>query len=225
LGESAILKMLEYLAKLPSGIVVMEIEGGTSFNAIPAHAVLEIDAVAGVKDALGPKIARLMREIAKIESEFARYPAAGFEPPIPTLSIGMIRTRSDHVTLLGCGRMPPSVDQAADERWMAALRAACEDIGAAFRITEHKQPFQTRATSPLVEACQSELRHSGLNSACHSLSSTNEANVFSRFGIECVAVGPGKSVGNSHAPNEHVKIEQLHQAVRFYKGVIERICL
>jgi acetylornithine deacetylase/succinyl-diaminopimelate desuccinylase-like protein len=129
------------------------------------------------------------------------------------------------VALLGCGRLPPSVGQAVYERWMAALRGACGEIGAAFRVIHYKQPFRTLDSSPLVQACRGELSRYGLDAGLHSLSSTNEANVFSRFGIECAAIGPGQGVGNSHAPNERVRIGQLHDATRFYKGVIERICL
>ena len=229
LGESAILKMLEYLAKLPAGIVIMEMEGGTSFNTIPAHAVLEIDVVAASaalgRESMGAKISRVLRAVGAVEREFSRYPAEGFEPSIATLNIGMIRTRADHVVMLGCGRLPPSVPEGEYEKWMASLRDACGEVGARFRVSEHKGPFRTSENSPLVESCRAELESMGLDSRCQSLSATNEANVFSRFGIPSVAIGPGQSVGNSHAPNEHVRIEQLRDAVRFYKGVIERMCL
>ena len=225
LGESAIAKMLDYLTKLPSGIVVMEMEGGTSFNTVPANAVLEIDMVGGVRDSVGAKISRVMKAIVEVEADFARYPAEGFEPSIPTLNIGLIRTRNDHVVILGCARMPPSVEEAVSDRWMDALGRACAEAGAKFHLTEMKRPFRTSGDSEIVQACRHVLSGKGLDAGCYSLSSTNEANVFSRFGVECVVIGPGRGVGNSHAPNEHVKISELEGAISFYKGVIERLCL
>jgi acetylornithine deacetylase/succinyl-diaminopimelate desuccinylase-like protein len=55
--------------------------------------------------------------------------------------------------------------------------------------------------------------------------SSTEANVFNRFGVECVVVGPGQGVGNSQAPNESIKLSELHQATEFYRRMLEELCL
>lgn len=225
LGESAIHKMLDYLTKLPDGIAVMEIEGGITFNTIPAHAVLEIDMVGGLKDTISQKISRIVRAVKDVEKQFEAYPDAAFDPPTPTLNIGLIRTYEDHVKFSGCCRVPPKVSNEVYEQWMEILRSACHDVGAVFRVTDYKQPFRTPEGAPLIKACQGELAKLGLPTECGAQSVTNEANVFSRFGIECVVVGPGQGVGNSHAPNEHVSLKQLDEAAQFYKGVLERVCL
>lgn len=224
-GESAILKMIDYLTKLPDGLLLMEMEGGINYNTVPSNAVLEIDTVANVRETIGSKVARIMKAIAAVEKDFLNYPDAGFDPSVPTLNIGQVRTYEDMVKFKGCCRLPPSVSNEVYEQWMEALRGACADVGGVFRITEYKQPFRTEMTSPLVEVCQAALAEIGLPAECGAQSVANEANVFSRFGIPCVVVGPGRGVGNSHAPNEHVRIEQLHQAVRFYRGVLERVSL
>jgi acetylornithine deacetylase/succinyl-diaminopimelate desuccinylase-like protein len=137
----------------------------------------------------------------------------------------MARTYEDHVRLSGCCRLPPSVSNETYEEWMTIIRRACEDVGAVFRIVDYKQPFRTPAHESLVQVCQNELRRIGSEPECFAQSVATEANVFSRFGISSVVIGPGQGVGNSHAPNEHVKIEELHRAVDFYRGVIERVCL
>ncbi|MES2964694.1 MAG: M20/M25/M40 family metallo-hydrolase [Bdellovibrionota bacterium] len=224
-GDSAISKMLEYLTKLPDGLVVMEIEGGTSFNTIPGHAVLEIDMVGGLRETIGTKIGRILEAVQAVEREFAKCPDPQFIPAEPTLSIGLVRTFEDFVKFSGCCRLPASVTHEAYEGWMAILRSACEDVGAVFRVTEYKQPFRTPSHHPLALACKAELSRLGLDPAPLAQSVANEANVFNRFGISCVVFGPGHGVGNSHAPNEHVRIEQLHEATRFYRGVLERVCL
>jgi acetylornithine deacetylase/succinyl-diaminopimelate desuccinylase-like protein len=224
-GESAIMKMIEYLAKLPDGLVLMEMEGGVNYNTVPSHAVLEIDTVANVKETIGSKITRIMKAVAKVEKEFLNYPDSSFEPAVPTLNIGLVRTYEDFVKFSGCCRLPPSVSNEVYEKWMEILRDASSEVGGVFRITEYKQPFRTPNDSSLVQVCQDELAKLGLPSVCGAQSVANEANVFSRFGIPCVVVGPGRGVGNSHAPNEHVRIDQLHQAIQFYRGVIERVSL
>lgn len=225
LGESAVLKMFDYLARLPDGLAVMEMEGGTTFNTVPAHAVLEIDMVGGLRDTIGDKIAHIMKTIRNLENDFKSYADSEFDPPFPTLNIGLVRTYEDYVKIKGCCRLPPSVSQEVYERWMEILRATCASIGAVFSVTDHKRPFRATPRSPLIEACQRELSAMGLPSDCMAQSVANEANVFSRFGVECVVFGPGRGVGNSHAPNECVAIEELRAASRFYKGVLERVCL
>lgn len=224
-GDSAILKMLDYLAKLPQGLAIMEIEGGISFNTIPAHAVLEIDMVGGLRETICEKIKRIMRSIADVQAKFRDYHDPEFDPPEPTLNVGLFRTHEEYVKLSGCVRLPPSVSHEIYEHWMQALRQTCQSVGAVFRVTDYKQPFRTPVDEPLLRICQEELAKLGRQSHCGAQSVANEANVFSRFGIACVVMGPGRGVGNSHAPNEHVKIEDLDQATAFYKSVIERICL
>jgi acetylornithine deacetylase/succinyl-diaminopimelate desuccinylase-like protein len=224
-GESAVLKMIDYLTKLPDGIVVMEMEGGVSFNTIPSHAMLEIDMIGAVKETIGSKISKIMSAIAEVEKQFAEYSDPEFQPAIPTLNIGIVRTYEDFVKFSGCCRLPPSVSNEVYERWMEILRSACDAVGAVFRVNEYKQPFRTPQDHDLVAICQDELVKMGLKPSLETQSVANEANVFSRFGIPCVVVGPGQGVGNSHAPNEHVRIDQLHDAVRFYRSVLERVCL
>ncbi len=224
-GESAILKMLDYFTKLPDGLVMMEMDGGVNYNTVPSHAVLEIDMVGGVRDTIGPKISRIIGAIHELEKQFQKFSDPEFEPAHATLNIGVVRTYEDFVKFSGCCRLPPTVSNEVYESWMELLRAACEEVGALFRITEYKQPFRTEATSPLVEVVLSELDKLGLPATCGAQSVANEANVFSRFGIPCVVIGPGQGVGNSHAPNEHVRIDQLHQAIQFYRGVLERVSL
>jgi acetylornithine deacetylase/succinyl-diaminopimelate desuccinylase-like protein len=224
-GESAIAKMLDYLTRLPEGLAVMEMEGGISFNTVPAHAVLEIDMVGALRDSMASKVAKIARAIAAVESEFSKYPDPEFTPSQPTLNIGLIRTYEDFVKISGCCRLPPTVSNEIYEGWMEHLRRECQEVGAAFRVTDYKQPFRTSDEDPLIRVCQDQLRQLGLPVECGAQAVANEANVFTRFGISCVVVGPGQGVGNSHAPNEHVRMEQLNQAIRFYKGVLERVCL
>ena len=224
-GESAILKLFDYLMKLPEGLAVMEIEGGTSYNTVPGHAVLEIDMVGDLRESIASKISKIVKATSEVEKKFAGYPDSEFDPPFPTLNIGLVRTFEDYVKIGGCCRLPPTVTDQVYQGWMEILRTACEEVGATFRITNYKQPFRTPADSPLIKICREELEKQGRSGRCGAQSAANDANVLSRFGIQCVVFGPGQGVGNSHGPDEHVKIADLHEATRFYKGVLERVCL
>jgi acetylornithine deacetylase/succinyl-diaminopimelate desuccinylase-like protein len=224
-GESAIQKMLDYLEKLPDGLAIMEIEGGVNFNTVPAHAILEIDMVGGLRDTISRKIRILMGAIKKVEADFTRYSDPSFLPAGPTLNIGIIRTFEDHIKMVGCCRLPPSVTDDVYHGWMESLRHSCSQLGATFRVADYKQPFRTSVSSDFVKHCQAELKNLGLQSSVATQSSANEANVFSRFGLECLVFGAGRGVGNSHAPNEFVKISDLEAATKFYRGVLERVCV
>ncbi len=224
-GDNAIRKMFDYFTKLPDGLMLMEMQGGVSFNTVPANAVLEIDAVGGINDAIGKKLEKILKVILQVEEDFKNFPDVHFNPPIPTLNIGMVRTFPDHIKLSGCCRVPPTVTNENFENWMTLLRKTCESVGATFRVTDYKQAFKNQGHSAFLTICQEQLEKMGMANELATQAVTNEANVFSRFGIECVVTGPGQGVGNSHAPNEHVKISDLNQAIEFYRLVVEKVCL
>ncbi len=230
LGESAILKMLDSLERFPAGLATMEIEGGVNFNTVPSQAVLEIDIVPtfsneALKNLMTQKLIRIRTAIKKVEEQFRRFPDAEFLPQEPTMNIGMIRTFEEHVKISGCVRLPPTVSQNDYEGWMRDLRDACVVEGAVFRIGDYKQPFRTAANSKLVEVCKSVLVEMNLNAALGAQAVANEANVFAKFGLDCAVWGPGQGVGNSHTPNEYVRLSELDRATEFYRQVISRMCV
>lgn len=229
LGESAIEKMLEALERLPSGLATMEIEGGVNFNTVPSQAVLEIDMVSfggdAVKNLMAQKLVRIRNAIKKVEEQFKKFPDPQFLPQEPTLNVGLIRTYEDFVKIGGCVRLPPTVSQADYESWMQLLRDACAAEGAVFRIGDYKQPFRTQGSSKLIDTAQRVLREMGLDAAPAAQAVANEANVFAKFGLDCAVCGPGQGVGNSHTPNEYVRIPELDQATAFYRRIIDTMCL
>lgn len=230
LGDSAIEKMLDALERLPSGVAIMEIEGGVNFNTVASQAVLEIDMVTEIAEKslgalMAQKILRIRSAIRKVQEQFKKFPDAQFVPQEPTLNIGMVRTFDDHVKFSGCVRLPPTVSQAEYEKWMFSLKQACADEGAVFRIGDYKQPFRTDPNSNLVGICSAALGDLGVDAPLAAQAVANEANVFAKFGIDCAVWGPGQGVGNSHTPNEYVRIPELVRATEFYRLVIERMCL
>lgn len=225
LGESAIIKMMEYLMMLPDSVNVMEIDGGNSFNTVPSHAFLEIDLISSASEPISKKIASIYRAVKALELEFLEHKDNDFYPSTPTLNIGLIRTNEDDIQISGTCRIPPVITHEVYENWMDQLRQVCERNGATFRVNDYKKPFRTERNSILVKGCLDELRALGLKDAPITQASTNEASIFSRIGVDCVCFGPGKREGNLHTPDEHVSLKDLESAISFYKKVIERFCL
>lgn len=224
-GENAIMKMLGYLSQLPDGIAVMDLDGGINHNSVPSNAVLEIDTVGGFRDPILPKISRILKGLQELEVELTRFQEAGFTPPHPTMNLGMIRTSESEVRITGSCRFPPSVTDQDYERWMGFLAEAARDAGASFRLRSYMKGFSSDENSDFVRSTQGVLTDLGMSADLHKIGVTTEASVISRSGIECLVWGPGQSVGNSLAPNESIKIEDLKRAVSFYTRTMERFCL
>ena len=225
LGDSAILKLLNHILMLPESINVMEIDGGNNTNSVAAHAYLEIDMVTSLKDSLLKKISNIYNSILKLEDDFKKYVDESFIPSIPTLNIGMVRTTENGVQMFGTCRIPPSVDHEVYENWMKYLGEVCSANQAHFKIVDYKKPYRTDDDAMLVRGCLQELKDMGLSDRTITQSSTNEASIFTRLGIDCVCFGPGKREDNMHTPHEHVALEDLNKATEFYKRIIERFCL
>lgn len=225
LGDSAINKMLDYLIQLPENMVIMEMDGGTNYNTVAAHAFLEVEGTTLPGMVIGNKIAKIYRTIRELMTEFHRYEDLTFTPSHPTLNIGLIRTFEDHILISGSCRMSPIITQEVYESWILKLKNICDHNDAQFRVTDYKKPFRTFENSLLIKGCLDILRKMGLNDQPTTQPSTNESSIFARLGVDCICFGPGVREGNIHMPNESVSIQQLNQAIAFYKQVIERFCL
>jgi acetylornithine deacetylase/succinyl-diaminopimelate desuccinylase-like protein len=225
LGESAIIKLFEFLRDLPEGIAILQIDGGTASNVIPSNAMLELDTVSHIQNPIKHKILRIYDGIKDLENEFLKFKDPDFSPPYPTLSIGTVRTSDDSILMSGNCRVPPVISQSIYELWMRKIQNVCEEQGAQFRILDYKKPFRTPNESSLVKVCLEEMEHAGISPQVSTQASTNEASLLSRVGIDCVCFGPGPREGNIHTPQEHVSLGDLEKATDFYKRIIERLCL
>lgn len=220
-GESAIVKMLEYLDQLPDGVAIMEIDGGTNYNTIPSHAILEID-ISPISSPVSTQIKKIYEAIKKLEIEFKKVRDVTFDPPHSTLNIGLVRTFEDHVLLMGNCRIPPAVTQSVYMTWMDGLKNKCDEIGVQFRVLDYKKPVRTPEESIFLRGGLSLLREMKLADRPMGQPTTNESSLFARLGADCLCFGPGVREGNIHTPDEHVKIQDLQTATEFYGQMIER---
>lgn len=225
LGESAALKLLDYLSKMPDNVVVVDIDAGTRVNMIPNQAMVELDVVASFKDPVIRKLNYLYGVMNEVQGSMKSIADKDFIPEHSTLSIGIIRTFEDQILIGGSCRILPNVKQDDYEKWMEMISTACDKMGAEFRLQDYKRPFRTNEKSVLIKGALAELEDLGLKGLCSSLASTNEASLFSRIGIECICIGAGQRENNVHTPNEHVEIKDLELMTSFYQRMIERFCL
>lgn len=225
LGDSAIKKMFEHLLQLPSGIVIMEIEGGVNFNTVSANAFLDVDPISRFTDPMAKKLTTIYQAILQLEKKFLDYTDNDFTPPNPTLNIGRIETFEDYIFIGGNCRIGPSVSNEVYEQWMRDLTEVCQQVGADFKVADYKRPYRTDENSMLVRGCLAEMKNLGLSTSLTTQSSSNEASLWSRIGVECVSFGPGLREGNIHTPKENVATEDLKKAILFYRSIIERFCL
>lgn len=224
LGDSAVLKMLDYLENIPESVAIMEIDGGNNHNTVPSHAFLELDFTA-VDNPVNSKIRSIYGAIKSLEQEFRKHTDPSYSPAHPTLNIGLVRTHPDHILLSGSCRILPSISQDTFEKWMDFLRSSCSKNASQFRITDYKKPFSSLENSIFTKGCRDILDDMKLPSNLTSLSSTNESSLIARLKVDCLCFGPGKRENNIHTPNEHVIIDDLEKATSFYTKVIERFCL
>ncbi|MBY0314121.1 MAG: M20/M25/M40 family metallo-hydrolase [Bdellovibrionales bacterium] len=223
LGENAVVKMLEYLLQLPKTISLLNIDGGLSFNTIPTQAALEFDLDTNKVDDRPQKIRAIYEKVKQLEGEFKKFPDAAFEPPNPTINIGMIRTNEDHILITGAVRWSSHISETQYTQWMAELGAVCKKQNAVFRVLDVKKPFHT-SKSDFAQLCLKEIQTTFPAATLKTVPVTNEANVFSKLGFECLVFGPGHRQNNSHTPEEHVSLADLQIAEDFYCRVIQRIC-
>lgn len=110
------------------------------------------------------------------------------------------------------------------EKLLANLRNGIADVNVTVEVIVATVPSETAISTPIVqsalaaatEATGMEKCPIGFNGGCDMSKLVNIAH------IPTVIFGPG-SMGNAHAPNECVDIDQVHSAERAYVGIARKI--
>ncbi len=223
LNENAIWKMFEHLMKMPEGIAIMELEGGVNYNTVADQAFLEIDLNSKIEDTLLSKLKIIYDKIIDLQKKFDEDVDERFDPPMTTFNLGKIETRENDVLIKGCVRIPPRVDESNYLSWMGELKDTCASVDSNFTIVDYKPPYDSssKEKTGVFELCVKAAQRVDLKSDFHTQSTTCEANVFSRVGVDCVVFGPGSLEISGHTPQEHVEIAHLEKAIEFYSEVLK----
>ncbi|MBI2604690.1 MAG: M20/M25/M40 family metallo-hydrolase [Deltaproteobacteria bacterium] len=152
-----------------------------------------------------------------------------FNPSASTMNLGKITHAPGSIELFWDFRLLPAVDA---EGFDAKLKAAIAAVNARFPnmiMKAARQRFtpalNMREDSELVQAALDAQRIVGIKASLDKKATSTEAAQYFAAGYDAIVFGPGKSMGNSHSPNEHNLVEHLDRAVHFYDRMIERFCL
>ena len=78
--------------------------------------------------------------------------------------------------------------------------------------------------APLLKAAGAVLARHGLDPTPRAKPTSTEAGVFARAGCEAIVIGPGRSTGNAHTPNERIEMAQLDKACDLYQSLLVELC-
>ena len=91
-------------------------------------------------------------------------------------------------------------------------------------VERDNPPLHTPADGAVVRASLAALAALGRPLELGAKAGCTEAGVYAATGIPSVVFGPGRAAGNVHAPNEHVAVAELREAVEFYTRIIGEHC-
>jgi succinyl-diaminopimelate desuccinylase len=220
LGRNALLGALELLER--SGAAgIAALAGGGAVNVVPDRCELAL----ATRESSGPHpegpawaAAPLVRFLAawrELQASAAQRSDSRFAPAHSVASLGRVALDGDCAVFGFDVRPIPGDDAAA---LVAPLVRAAE-----LREVRANPALATPPDSPLVRELEAAQRAAGLAPRVETKATCTEAGLLAAAGLEAVVLGPGRSVGNVHQPNEHTSLAQLHQAVSLYRSALARL--
>lgn len=158
-----------------------------------------------------------------------RFHHAGFDVPVPTLNLGHIhggdnpnRICGECVLHFDLRSLPSMVWAQLREELIALLETglAGRELEWSLDCLDVEVPaFETAADAPLVRLAE---QLSGR--PARSVAFASEAPFLQQLGMETIIMGPG-DINVAHAPDEHLSIQQLDEAVDLLGRLIEESCV
>jgi len=230
LGDNAIHKLIDYLDKMPDGISIVRTKGGSSVNTVPDNAYVEVDANPAFSNepkngTISRRLVALTRELQTLNLEFTNFENKAFIPSHPTLNLGLLDTREDHLWLSISVRVTPQISEELLTSWIDRMKKAAEKIGGVCKPMRLSPAALTPLDSELVTGCLAISKKLGLPETPITKAGGTECSIYRKHGLDCIVVGPGVSIGNSHTANEYNLLSQLEKASEFYTEAVRRFCL
>ncbi len=252
LGQNALDRsrvFLQELSKRFGKVTVLEWEGGTAHNVIPASARLRFSLgerpKASFKTTRSQKVAarRLsagwystlpwsealwcVETLASVLESHRKTRDQEFHPAGLTWNLTRMMEENGSWNLVFDVRPLPG--QAIQRSMKSFEQQLWKRLGAPgadwqFRLERDNPALDLEPKSLLVKEAKAALRTAKIPFRLHAKSGCSEAGLYSRVGIPSVVFGPGRSMGNIHRPNESVSLRQVKAAVRFYEAFLERVC-
>jgi acetylornithine deacetylase/succinyl-diaminopimelate desuccinylase-like protein len=112
--------------------------------------------------------------------------------------------------------------QSKAQEWVRGLGAG--ELTIDVEVTRNAGGMSLRDDAELVTSIGRVLLRAGLDPRPRAKPTSTEAGVFARAGCEAVVIGPGRSTGNAHEPNERMEIAQLEKAIDLYEQILLELC-
>jgi acetylornithine deacetylase/succinyl-diaminopimelate desuccinylase-like protein len=244
LGENAILKALAWLQS--SGAPVVAARGGSGTNVVPAACVLEVPAPRerGQPEpaatsflpprAPQPNLWRALATAAALEElwqqSLPKDSDARFDPRGAVGGLNVLESGEGSISIQLDARLLPAHDPdaliaaytAQARTWVAQLGQG--ELELEISVARNASGMSLPADSALVKSAGAVLARHGLDPAPRAKPTSTEAGVFARAGCEAIVLGPGRSTGNAHTPDERIEMAQLEKACDLYESLLVELC-
>jgi len=244
LGENAILKALAWVKA--SGSAVVAAKGGSGSNVVPASCTVEVPAPrekgdpepAGTKflppRAPQPNLWRALATASALEELWKRMLPPGadarFDPAGAVGGLNVLAAADGAASIELDARLLPDHDadglvarfQAEAAAWVAQLGQG--ELHLEMSVERNASGMAFSSDSPLVRSVGRVLARHGLDPTPRAKPTSTEAGVFARAGCEAIVIGPGRSTGNAHTPNERIEMAQLDKACDLYESLLVELC-
>jgi acetylornithine deacetylase/succinyl-diaminopimelate desuccinylase-like protein len=220
--DNPIIKMIDYLRNLPSGIAVLSLDGGTSAEGAPDFVELEVQLVDTLSDGVIGKLIKVGDLIKRLSAELKAVEDKSFVPAHSTVNVGQIRMFSEEVKITGiCRLVPTEGGRETYEVWLERMRQDCAAAGCQFQILDYKPPFLSDPAGAFFAHLKGVSSSLGLDPTVVAANQCTEASVFHRLGIQTAVFGPGEWRPTDQAPLERIEIQDLLKASAFYQAVLK----
>ncbi len=244
LGDNAILKALAWVKS--SGSAIVATKGGSGTNVVPASCTVDVPAPREKGDPQPaatrflpprppqPNLWRALATTSALEELWQRTLPPGtdprFDPPGAVGGLNLLEGSEGAVSIQLDGRLLPEHDpdavvarfQADAQAWVAALGGG--ELELQLTTERNASGMSLPKDSPLVRSTGAVLARHGLDPAPQAKPTSTEAGVFARTGCEAIVIGPGRSTGNAHMPDEAIEMAQLEKACDLYESLLLELC-
>jgi acetylornithine deacetylase len=221
----------------PTGMQVVTAHKGIRafITTVRGHEVHSSQTHKGVNAiAVAAELIRFLGELAKKQEKIGD--ATGrFEPPYTSIHVGMIEGGTAlnivprHCRFLWEFRPLPGADEEAiigafrnfaEHKVLPRLKAVSPEADIVIEEGHSIPSFIASAESPAVPVA---LSLAGQNET-HAVSFGTEAGLFEAGGLPAVICGPG-DIAQAHQPNEFIALAQVEACERFFRRLMDEICV
>ncbi len=220
LGKNAIIMAMQALAKLNNNQEIIDIKGGNSFNIVPEFAQLILTENAHTPNK--NRLIHLVELLADIGKSFFNDQDSNYAPPHSVMNITTIHTEDTKIIIKIAFRLLPKRDFSPI---YTRLKSSLNSLSGEVFIEKSLPALYANPNGFLIKKSLDILNELNIPTKLLTKPALTEASLYQQIAAQVVVFGPGMATNNIHKPNEHNLISQLHQAVSFYKKVIESFCL